>query len=109
MRSTKQIGNDSPEESLRRIVEWIGDFDRLVEEASLVQARARLESVILETAQARSARGTRHRVGQSAGRDEQPGGTGRFVAVDCLQRQRAAVERDGGLQRRHDHDRVTTR
>ncbi|MHB9065051.1 MAG: TolC family protein [Pirellulaceae bacterium] len=44
----QRIGQDPPEESLRKIVEWIGDFDRLVEEASLVQARARLESVNLE-------------------------------------------------------------
>lgn len=44
----ERIGADPPEESLRKVVEWIGDFDRLVEEASLVQARARLESIILE-------------------------------------------------------------
>ncbi len=44
----EKIGQDPPEESIRKIVEWVGDFDRLVEEASLVQARARLESVILE-------------------------------------------------------------
>ncbi len=44
----ERIGTDPPAESLRKIVEWIGDFDRLVEEASLVQARARLESVILQ-------------------------------------------------------------
>ena len=42
------VGSDPPEESLRKIVEWIGDFDRMVEEAALVQARARLESVILK-------------------------------------------------------------
>jgi outer membrane protein TolC len=44
----EKVGQDAPEESIRKIVEWIGDFDRLVEEASLVQARARLESVNLE-------------------------------------------------------------
>lgn len=44
----EKVGQDAPEESLRKIVEWIGDFDRMVEEASLVQARARLESVILK-------------------------------------------------------------
>ncbi len=44
----EKTGQDAPDESLRKVVEWIGDFDRLVEEASLVQARARLESVILE-------------------------------------------------------------
>ncbi|MHB8973526.1 MAG: TolC family protein [Pirellulaceae bacterium] len=45
----EKIGQDPPEETIRKIVEWIGDFDRLVEEASLVQARARLESVNLES------------------------------------------------------------
>lgn len=44
----ERIGTDPPAESLRKVVEWIGDFDRLVEEASLVQARARLESVMLQ-------------------------------------------------------------
>ncbi len=44
----QRIGQEPPGESIRKIVEWIGDFDRLVEEASLVQARARLESVILD-------------------------------------------------------------
>lgn len=43
----ERLGQDPPAESLRRIVEWIGDFDRMQGEASLVQARARLESVIL--------------------------------------------------------------
>ena len=47
-RSTRRSDKILPEETIRKIVEWIGDFDRLVEEASLVQARARLESVILE-------------------------------------------------------------
>jgi hypothetical protein len=42
------VGSDASEESLRKMVEWIGDFDRMVEEAALVQARARLESVILK-------------------------------------------------------------
>ena len=39
------------EKTLGSLVEWMGSFDRLIEEASLVQARARLESVTLEPVQ----------------------------------------------------------
>ncbi len=39
---------DNTRESLATVVEWLGAFDRLIEEAALVQARARLESVILD-------------------------------------------------------------
>lgn len=45
---TTELSEKSAEESLVALVEWLGMFDRLIEEASLVQARARLESVILD-------------------------------------------------------------
>ena len=68
----EKIGQDPPEESLRKIVEWIGDFDRLVEEASLVQARARLESIILEPVKLDPTRRAECRAGQPTRRHEQP-------------------------------------
>lgn len=45
----KNVNDQTRAQSLVTLVGWMGDFDRLIEEASLVQARARLESVTLET------------------------------------------------------------
>ncbi|MBM4089777.1 MAG: TolC family protein, partial [Planctomycetes bacterium] len=42
------IESQPPAQSLPTLVEWLGSFDRLMEEASLVQARARVESVVLD-------------------------------------------------------------
>jgi outer membrane protein TolC len=45
------LDENPPDQTLTSLVEWMGSFDRLIEEASLVQARARLESVTLEPIQ----------------------------------------------------------
>lgn len=45
------LTDDSTAQALGTLVEWLGDLERLIEEASLVQARARLESVILDPVQ----------------------------------------------------------
>ncbi|GIW95010.1 MAG: hypothetical protein KatS3mg110_3051 [Pirellulaceae bacterium] len=44
----EQLTEQNRREIGTRLVTWIGDFYRLVQELSLVQARARLESVVIE-------------------------------------------------------------
>ena len=84
----EKIGQDPPEESLRKIVEWIGDFDRLVEEASLVQARARLESIILEPVKLDPHDALNVALANRLDVMNSRAGVGRLVAIDCLQRRR---------------------